>query len=32
MGQAIEELAHFIASTPWEAIPKSVREHARQDF
>src|SRR2546430_1175878 len=28
MGQAIEELAHFIAGTPWEAIPKSVREHA----
>jgi len=29
MGQAIEELAHFIAGTPWEAIPKSVREHAK---
>src|SRR6266516_377008 len=29
MGQAIEELAHFIACTPWEAIPKSVREHAK---
>ncbi len=29
MGQAIEELAHFIAATPWEAIPKSVREHAK---
>ena len=29
MGRAIEELAHFIAGTPWEAIPKSVREHAK---
>ena len=29
MGQAIEELAHFIAGTPWEAIPPSVREHAK---
>src|SRR5438034_9683575 len=29
MGQAIEELAHFTAGTPWEAIPKSVREHAK---
>src|SRR5213593_2717756 len=29
MGQAIEELAHFIAGTPWEAIPRSVREHAK---
>jgi 2-methylcitrate dehydratase PrpD len=29
MGQAIEELAHFIADTPWEAIPKSVREHTK---
>src|SRR5213594_645296 len=29
MGQAIEELAHFITGTPWEAIPKSVREHAK---
>src|SRR2546425_3813229 len=29
MGQAIEELAHFIAGTPWEAIPKSVRGHAK---
>src|SRR5881628_3462764 len=29
MGQAIEELAHFIAGTPWEAIPKSVRDHAK---
>src|SRR5256885_6645030 len=29
MGHAIEELAHFIAGTAWEAIPKSVREHAK---
>src|SRR5215470_4055368 len=29
MGQAIEQLAHFIAGTPWEAIPKAVREHAK---
>src|SRR6266550_2164449 len=29
MGEAIEQLAHFIAATPWEAIPKSVREHAK---
>src|SRR3989442_5329826 len=29
MGQEIEELAHFIAGTQWEAIPTSVREHAK---
>src|SRR5438093_1042662 len=29
MGQAIEQLAHFIAETPWDAIPKAVREHAK---
>ena len=29
MGQAIEDLAHFIAGTPWDAIPRSVREHAK---
>jgi 2-methylcitrate dehydratase PrpD len=29
MGQAIEELAHFAAVTPWEAIPAAVRAHAR---
>ena len=29
MGQAIEELAHFVAGTPWEAIPGPVREHAK---
>ena len=29
MGKAIEELAHFAAGTPWEAIPGAVREHAK---
>jgi 2-methylcitrate dehydratase PrpD len=29
MGHAIEELAHFVAETPWEAIPTPVREHAK---
>ena len=29
MGTAIEELAHFAAGTPWEAIPESVRAHAK---
>src|SRR4029453_6173193 len=29
MGRAIEELAHFVASTPWETIPEAVREHAK---
>src|SRR5437660_1257572 len=29
MGEAIEQLAHFVAGTPWEAIPKAVREHAK---
>src|SRR5215468_8240621 len=29
MGQAIEQLARFIADTPWDAIPTSVREHAK---
>jgi 2-methylcitrate dehydratase PrpD len=29
MGEAIERLAHFIAATPWDAIPESVREHAK---
>lgn len=29
MGKAIEELAHFAAATPWEAIPAAVRAHAR---
>src|SRR4029450_10518802 len=29
MGQALEERARFVADTPWEAIPKAVREHAK---
>src|SRR5262245_32368194 len=29
MGQAIEELARFVAGTPWETIPASVRAHAK---
>ncbi|PYM11604.1 MAG: hypothetical protein DMD81_26385, partial [Candidatus Rokuibacteriota bacterium] len=29
MGEAIEQLAHFVAGTPWEAIPSAVREHAK---
>src|SRR6185503_14480281 len=29
MGKAIEELAHFAASTPWERIPREVRQHAK---
>src|SRR5437879_12379331 len=29
MGKAIEELAHFAAATPWEAIPATVRVHAK---
>ena len=29
MGTAIEELAHFVAGTPWETIPEAVREHAK---
>src|SRR5437667_7618933 len=29
MGEAIEQLAHFVAGTPWEAIPSGVREHAK---
>jgi len=29
MGQAIEDLARFAAETPWEAIPATVREHAK---
>jgi 2-methylcitrate dehydratase PrpD len=29
MGEVVEKLAHFIAGTPWEAIPKAVREHAK---
>src|SRR5213594_3827369 len=29
MGEAIEQLSHFVAGTPWEAIPSAVREHAK---
>jgi 2-methylcitrate dehydratase PrpD len=29
MGDAIEELAHFVASSGWETIPEPVREHAK---
>src|SRR5499425_3031841 len=29
MGEAIERLAHFIAGTPWDAIPGAVRDHAK---
>jgi 2-methylcitrate dehydratase PrpD len=29
MGKAIEELAHFAAGTPWERIPREVRQHAK---
>ena len=29
MGQAVEDLARFVAGTPWEAIPTAVREHAK---
>src|SRR5262249_38433540 len=30
MGKAIEELAHFAAVTPWEQIPRAVRQHAKR--
>jgi 2-methylcitrate dehydratase PrpD len=29
MGQAVEDLARFVAGTPWDAIPTAVREHAK---
>jgi 2-methylcitrate dehydratase PrpD len=32
MGKAIEELAHFVARTPWEAIPAAVQSHAKLVF
>ena len=32
MGEAIEQLAHFIAGTPWDAIPEAVRDHAKLVF
>src|SRR5215475_2071432 len=32
MGEAVERLAHFIADTPWDAIPEAVRDHAKLVF
>src|SRR5215467_932673 len=32
MGKAVEELAHFVARTPWEAIPTAVQAHAKLVF
>jgi 2-methylcitrate dehydratase PrpD len=29
MGKAIEDLAHFVAGTPWPTIPEAVRAHAK---
>jgi 2-methylcitrate dehydratase PrpD len=29
MGEAIEELAHFVAGTSWPTIPQAVRAHAK---
>src|SRR5437867_6321029 len=29
MSKAIDELAHFVAGTPWETIPEALREHAK---
>ena len=29
MGQQIEELARFVATTPWEDIPEPVQRHAK---
>jgi 2-methylcitrate dehydratase PrpD len=29
MGKAVEELAHFVARTPWEALPGPVQSHAK---
>ena len=29
MGRAIEELAHFVATSTWESIPVPVQAHAR---
>jgi len=29
MAQAIDELADFVAGTPWEAIPPAIRDHAK---
>jgi 2-methylcitrate dehydratase PrpD len=32
MGEAIEQLADFIAGTPWDGIPEAVRDHAKLVF
>ena len=32
MGTAVEELAHFVARTPWETIPGAVRAHSKLVF
>ena len=32
MGAAIEQLAHFIAGTPWDAVPAAVRQQAKLVF
>lgn len=32
MSKAIEELAHFAARTPWEALPGAVQSHAKLVF
>src|SRR5687768_4978310 len=29
MSEAIERLAQFVATTPWDGIPVAVREHAK---
>ena len=29
MSQPTEDLAHFVARTPWDAIPTAVRDHAK---
>src|SRR5262245_21048904 len=29
MGRAIEVLAHFVASAPWETVPERVQRHAK---
>src|SRR5215471_901573 len=32
MGEAIEQLAHFVADTPWDTVPEAVRHHAKLVF
>src|SRR5205085_662237 len=29
IGKHVEELARFVATTPWDAIPDAVRRHAK---